>query len=182
MKCDRCRKEHDGSFGSGRFCSSACAYTREHSEEANQKRSKAMKGHHYNKGQVPWNKGKRVSEGRGYFATNKIPVQDVLDGRHPNMSSYDVRNKLLVEGILKDACMECGWSKKRPGYRFSTCQLHHKNGNKKDHRLDNLELLCPNCHSLTLTFCKSKASVGRAPRRTFDSHGKATRLGNPKVV
>lgn len=28
-------------------------------------------------------------------------------------------------------------------------ELHHKNGNTHDHRLENLEILCPNCHSQT---------------------------------
>ena len=31
-------------------------------------------------------------------------------------------------------------------------QLHHKNGNRKDWRKDNLEFLCPNCHSLTKNY------------------------------
>lgn len=37
MKCETCGKEHDGSFGSGRFCCRACANTRKHSEETKQK-------------------------------------------------------------------------------------------------------------------------------------------------
>lgn len=32
------------------------------------------------------------------------------------------------------------------------CQLHHKDGNKFNHSLDNLIILCPNCHSQTETF------------------------------
>jgi hypothetical protein len=32
-------------------------------------------------------------------------------------------------------------------------QLEHKNGINNDHRLENLEFLCPNCHSQTSTFC-----------------------------
>ena len=35
-------------------------------------------------------------------------------------------------------------------------QLHHKNGNPLDDRLENLQILCPNCHSQTDTFCKRK--------------------------
>ena len=32
-------------------------------------------------------------------------------------------------------------------------EIHHKNGDRSDNSLENLELLCPNCHSYTETFC-----------------------------
>jgi ribosomal protein S27E len=32
-------------------------------------------------------------------------------------------------------------------------QLHHKNKNRQDNRNENLQLLCPNCHSTTTSFC-----------------------------
>ena len=50
-KCIRCNKEHDGTFGSGKYCSRGCANSRTFSEESNKKKSKA------NKNQIPWNKG-----------------------------------------------------------------------------------------------------------------------------
>lgn len=52
MKCEKCGKQHDGSFGSGRFCSKSCANSRVFSKTSKLKKSKA------NKGMVPWNKGK----------------------------------------------------------------------------------------------------------------------------
>ena len=42
--CERCGKEHDGSFGSGRFCCRACANARVQSEAANRARSEKRKG------------------------------------------------------------------------------------------------------------------------------------------
>jgi hypothetical protein len=51
MKCVRCNEEHDGSFGSGKYCNRACANSRVFSEEAKIKKSVS------NKGNTPWNKG-----------------------------------------------------------------------------------------------------------------------------
>jgi hypothetical protein len=43
MKCKKCGKEHDGSFGSGVFCSRSCANSREQSATSNLSRSKKLK-------------------------------------------------------------------------------------------------------------------------------------------
>ena len=40
-------------------------------------------------------------------------------------------------------------------------QVHHKDGDSLNNLLDNLELLCPNCHAQTENYCgKNKASIG----------------------
>lgn len=53
-KCNRCGKNHDGTFGSGKFCSKSCANTRNHSVETKNKISKSTKNI------TPWNKGKKL--------------------------------------------------------------------------------------------------------------------------
>lgn len=40
-----------------------------------------------------------------------------------------------------------------------TLEIHHINGNNTDHSLENLQLLCPNCHSLTENWRKSKPNT-----------------------
>lgn len=61
-----------------------------------------------------------------------------------------IKRRLLDAGILKNACDECGISEWR-GKPLSV-QIDHKNGKPNDHRIENLRMLCPNCHSQTETF------------------------------
>lgn len=44
MKCQRCKKMHNGTFGSGKFCSRSCANSRKKSELLRKELSKKMKG------------------------------------------------------------------------------------------------------------------------------------------
>ncbi len=48
MKCENCGKEHNGSYGSGRFCCQSCARsfsTSKNRDIINNKRSNALLGH-----------------------------------------------------------------------------------------------------------------------------------------
>jgi hypothetical protein len=78
------------------------------------------------------------------------PVQDYLLLHGPRISSHDLRLKLLANAIFDPQCATCG------GTAWQGCpiplELEHKNGNRNDNRLENLELLCPNCHALTPTY------------------------------
>jgi len=62
-----------------------------------------------------------------------------------------LKKRLLNENILENKCNECGlppiWNGK-----LLVLQLDHINGISTDHRLSNLQLLCPNCHTQTQTF------------------------------
>ena len=44
--CERCGKEHDGTFGSGRFCCMTCAHKKPFLEDSRKKLSKSLKGTH----------------------------------------------------------------------------------------------------------------------------------------
>jgi 5-methylcytosine-specific restriction endonuclease McrA len=61
-----------------------------------------------------------------------------------------LKKRLLREGVKQNRCEVCGISEWR-GQSLSMA-LHHVNGDGLDNRLENLELLCPNCHSQTSTY------------------------------
>jgi len=65
-------------------------------------------------------------------------------------SRWSIKRRLLEAGVLHNKCDECGISTWRG--RPLSIQLHHCNGLRNDHRIENLRMLCPNCHSQTPSF------------------------------
>jgi hypothetical protein len=72
-------------------------------------------------------------------------------------SRHNVKLRLIAEGLKQNQCELCGLTEWL-GESLSMA-LHHVNGDGKDNRLENLQLLCPNCHSQTDNFS------GRGQRR-----------------
>lgn len=77
------------------------------------------------------------------------PLGDVLAaGRRRNRGH--VKQRLLDAGLKEMRCESCGLTDwlDRP----LALELHHVNGDGLDNRIENLQLLCPNCHSQTDTW------------------------------
>ena len=88
------------------------------------------------------NKGKKIV---------KFDLHDIFNGKHPQYSTLKLKKRLISENLIEKKCNCCGitnWMGKD-----ITLQLDHINGINNDHRLENLQLLCPNCHSQTDTWC-----------------------------
>jgi 5-methylcytosine-specific restriction endonuclease McrA len=75
---------------------------------------------------------------------NAMPIEELLAA--PRDRGH-LKSRLRKEGLLPLRCGECGLGKWRG--RPIALELHHINGHDQDDRLENLTLLCPNCHSQT---------------------------------
>ncbi len=78
------------------------------------------------------------------------PLSEILEGKHPQFQSFKLKNKLIKEGIKENRCEVCNISEWNG--KVINCELDHIDGNSRNHRLENLRILCPNCHSQTDTF------------------------------
>ena len=96
--------------------------------------------------------GKRASE------NNRIPLSNLLH-KGVEYSSSDLLHRLYKEGLKEPKCERCNittWEGEQISFH-----LHHKDGDRLNNELNNLQVLCPNCHSLTDNF------AGRAAKKRY---------------
>ena len=89
----------------------------------------------------------------GRANSSKLETKDYLVCGS-TIASSELKNKLLKEGLKEHKCERCE-NTEWEGEPIPL-QLHHINGDRSDNRLENLRLLCPNCHALTDNYCGRK--------------------------
>ena len=118
--------------------------------EINAKISAALKG-------VPHRPGRKPPQ--CLSETHKENIRTGLMARWEKLWSEtsweDMPWKRKRETFLKEkayACEKCGWGLRHPVSGGRLVQVHHKDGDDNNWDKTNLEVLCPNCHSLTDSF------------------------------
>jgi len=92
-----------------------------------------------------WQKAKR----RGEIKPRPLALPlDVLLAT--SRSRHAIKRRLMQAGLIQNRCDFCGISEWQ-GEPISI-QIDHMNGVRDDHRVENLRMLCPNCHSQTPTY------------------------------
>lgn len=84
----------------------------------------------------------------------KKPLSEILV-ENSTYSRSSLKKRLINNGILEYKCGKCGNSGEWMGEKL-VLQLEHINGVYNDNRLENLEFLCPNCHTQTKTYAGKK--------------------------
>ncbi len=116
---------------------------------------------------MPFSSFRRAAIQFGYYSPNQflpgirkggtvpIPLSEILEGKHPYHKTGHVKRKLLAAGLIESKCEECGVTDIYNGKPI-VLELDHIDGNSRNHRRENLKMLCPNCHSQTPTFRNRK--------------------------
>ena len=89
---------------------------------------------------------------------HRWPLEKLLpEGRNAST----LKRRLIDAGLLRNECSSCGLSEWQ-GKKLCV-QIDHINGINTDNRLENLRMLCPNCHSQTDTFgARNKLSIRKS--------------------
>lgn len=183
FKCEKCFSVHDASYGSGRFCSSKCSRsfsTSSKREEINEKVSKSLIGRECPKDFECDGCGKRFGSRTSRSSHksncdkndaklerekyNQIRLEEKLLASFEDLSALLKREKIFREQSGK--CNRCGleeWLGEK-----ITLELEHRDGATNNNDRSNLELLCPNCHSLTHMWRGRNKNKGRSGKRVSD--------------
>jgi 5-methylcytosine-specific restriction endonuclease McrA len=83
-------------------------------------------------------------------------LNEIFKKDSEKISRSTVRDRAIKNKVLPYKCSKCGNDGKWENEAL-TLELHHINGKSKDNSVENLEFLCPNCHSQTKTWRRKKS-------------------------
>ncbi len=98
----------------------------------------------------------------------KLYIENWLKGKISGLrGKFDVSKhvrRYLFE-LNNDSCQKCRWNKLNVISKLCPLEVHHIDGNLLNNILANLELLCPNCHSLTENYKALNSKSKRIDRK-----------------
>jgi hypothetical protein len=120
--------------------------------------------------------GKGIAKPINNEDSGKYPLNRILEGKFPNYSTNRLKTRMLRCNRIEAKCNKCGFSEKRMTDNQTPLLLTYIDGNPKNKKRENLELLCYNCHFLYIN-----NPFGR--RKTFSVNEDAQdNLGTPPTI
>lgn len=94
---------------------------------------------------------KRVKVLQTNALRTQISLEEILKGKHPTYMGSKLYKRLIKANLKLPKCEICGQKDEWRGQPL-TLHIDHIDGNHTNHKLENLRVLCPHCHSQTDTF------------------------------
>lgn len=143
--CPKCNNEFDPGKWNRKFCSTTCSNSRTWDEKSNSSRSAKLKGKSTGAISEEWRANLKKAWLDKY---NNTPFE--------KLGTDNRKRRVLEEQDNKcNHCKISTWNDKP-----LILELEHKDGNNKNNSRENLECICPNCHSQTKTW-RGRNNTGR---------------------
>ena len=83
--------------------------------------------------------------------SNEPSLKEIIEGNASphSFTPQKIKDRMIAEGYLLEECCNCQMKERRVLDYKMPLLLHFKDKNKKNYRIENLELLCYNCFFLT---------------------------------
>ena len=78
----------------------------------------------------------------------KYSLDDILKGDYPDYPVWKLKRRLISNGYMLEKCNECGFEERRLTDHKVPLVLDHMDGDRTNHKYDNLRMLCLNCSFL----------------------------------
>ena len=101
-----------------------------------------------------------------YIQKWKDGLENGMRGEY--LVSLHIRRYLMNK--FDNKCSQCGWGEVNPYTGKIPLEIHHKDGDYTNNLESNLDLLCPNCHSLTETYKAANMGNGRKDRKKYNTN------------
>lgn len=101
---------------------------------------------------------------------HKLWVERWKNGEETGLKGkYQVSDHIrrYLKDKFNNQCSRCGWGKVNPYTGLVPLEIEHIDGNYLNNNEDNLDLICPNCHSLTATYKGANKGNGRKDRKKY---------------
>lgn len=166
--CKHCGKEIPYEKRENGFCNSSCAAS--FNNKGVCKHGQKKPDHSY-----CLNCGKEITRGRRFCNNTcyaeyerKQYIERWKRGEETGIiGEDDIANAIRKYMFEKNnnSCEICGWHKVNPYTGLIPLQIHHIDGDCKNNKEENLQLLCPNCHALTDNFGRRNENCTRVDKR-----------------
>jgi len=167
-KCNECGCSLGWDKRRNKFCSSSCSAT-----HSNQRRLITYRKHDKKKTCLFCKNEYNTKHKDSKWCSNNCHHDWMREEKIKNGTASHIAVKTFLIKKHGASCMECGWDRINEHTGKVPIELEHIDGNSHNNTLENVKLLCPNCHSLTPTYKALNKGNGRYKRRQRYQEGKS---------